>query len=197
MKLKKLISRAFNLILLCLAPLLLDAQIKSNQSILLEYVAGSQDNIAFIKAQQAPLALVLLNGEQGAYGELRHLLVSNGIRLTTDYDAGNTLHVDFVIKNSFIKRGRSGGERILEGTVILTIESPSGEILASKRSDIAYKDNPSVSAPSELESVWENSRFHQVTSAGRFGKVRRYLEPVMIIGAVGTTVYLLYNIRSQ
>jgi hypothetical protein len=108
-----------------------------------------------------------------------------------------TLTVDPLLTYRYVNGGRSGSNRIVDGTIAVTLTRRDGSVVATNVDRIEIIE-PVNSKPSDLEDgVWPMASFASIDDGGRRRSVKRILEPALIISTVAVTVFLLFNVRSQ
>jgi hypothetical protein len=173
------------------------AQPLSNQEVIFHEIASkiSSEGDRFIN--QGSHALVLDKATVDALQALQSSLIATGMNLTSNFENSSQLKVQVNSENRLTRINRNYYERSIQGTVGLTISESNGLIKDSITFRISETDTIHISNRFILESDWEPSHFSEIGSRRFYSRIQKFVEPVLITSAVATTVYLLYNIRSQ
>lgn len=170
----------------------------SNQRLILDAILAEmmalidQDDTIFIE-------LIPSNEQARLELETLYLAQSNAPLLATKAEHSSiTIRVSIDANNQLIMSGNGLYTRFLNGLLTIQhINSSTQLLLQSNQFSFKYEDTIDVENPFDLASSWYPAFFHEQVDDRPASWVRRVLEPVLITSAVATTVYLLYNIRSQ
>jgi len=169
----------------------------TNQTMLLNIMAESLSQSSFNEILADTFALRLVNATPSSYAELTHILKKKGLHLNDRFDAYSVLSIEFFTNNEIVTINRKESERKLNANVSLTVIDPDGNIKSTKYFAIVLADIIPTKSYGSFESDWPPSKFDTIKHRGILNRFRKYGEPIILTTAIGTTVYLLYNIRSQ
>lgn len=142
-------------------------------------------------------ALVLDGATSSSLQSLQTVLSSAGINLTTDFNDSHQFRVLVSSQNRLIRLNKKDYSREIKGSVGITITNSGGLILDSVSFNFHALDTIPSGYINQVQSDWGPTQFSEITSRRFYSRIQRFVEPVLITSAVATTVYLLYNIRSQ
>lgn len=170
---------------------------QSNQTILIEFIAE------LINEHIEPgenFFLELHPTNQFALLELQSKLNDKrAYEITTSKDAAKqilTITVD--AENTLTTKSSNQNQRKLLAQISVQLVQIDNSILhLSVMKGYAYEDTIRDHNPDLLASGWYPARFHEMIDESRMSRWKRYFEPVIVTTAVATTVYLIYNVRSQ
>lgn len=129
--------------------------------------------------------------------QIQTVLLGTGLPLSTNFENSLLIKIQVVSSNRLIHQKRNLYQRNISADAGITVSDSEGNILKSMSFEIDYTDELTDNGLQGLESDWMPSRFSERRSRRLFARIQRYVEPIVITSAVATTVYLLYNIRSQ
>ena len=161
----------------------------ANQTI--SHLAGKSGNNKYRVQIQAPV---------NARTTIEDLLLRNGIALVpaaNDSASATTIKLEPLVKISFKKISRSTAERTITGTMSLSLIAPDGTLIEAVNYPVDVTDIVSTDYASLDDGSWSMAGFSDIQTSRRGGKFKRILEPAVIISAVSTTIFLLFNVRSQ
>jgi hypothetical protein len=173
------------------------AKMPSNQTMLIHEMVESFKESSFDALLTDTFALRLVNATPSSYAELTHILKQRGFHLNDRFETYPVMTIEFFANNELIAINRKESERKLNANVSLTITDPDGNITSTKYFTIAVSDVIPAKSQASFESDWPPSKFNSIRQRGIISRFRKYGEPIILTAAIGTTVYLLYNIRSQ
>ena len=188
------------IVIWCALPITSFAQqdILDNQSLLLEELISSLSNSELAPGAVPTVRLTLKPSNSIAETHIHHLLTKAGYRLSTRADTTlPQLEINFDSENTIRKHRRNQYTRSLNSSVTIFLIEDSQEIKQSVRFDITIQDRFESDDFELLASGWYPARFHDVTDTSLRARFKRYGEPVLITSAIATSIYLLYNVRSQ
>jgi hypothetical protein len=174
-----------------------DAQQLSNQSVLIATLFADVNFQEILLELPSPVALRLQDATEESLLQFQQALSDRDITLTTIFSQNSVLELSFNVVNTLQRNDKQTYRRDLQGHVGVRVLDSAGNITVVKLIPLAYSDTVPRDTHKTLESAWKPSQFtsSEVNRMQRI--VRRYLEPVVISAAIGTTVYLLYNVRSR
>jgi hypothetical protein len=175
----------------------IEAQPLSNQSIIIKSISTFIDSEPNRFSSQHIYALVLDGATSSALQLLQTELTSAGINLTTNFDDVYLFRVQVTSQNQLIRLNKHDYSRVIKGDIGITITNNDGLIIDSVTFNINEVDTILSKHIDDVQSDWGPSQFSEITSRRFYARIQRFIEPVLITSAVATTVYLLYNIRSQ
>lgn len=167
--------------------------LKTNQDILFDLISQYLDKNPI---QENRYWIQLELGTAQSLVSLQSLLIDAGYQLTTDPDGGLSMIIRFFPDIELRRLSRSSWNRIIQGTATLTIVDQS-EIVLSEVLDLQFSDYIDKQQIKLIETDFNPTRIDRFTDHRPWLRSLRIAEPVLITAAIGTTVYLLYNIRSQ
>jgi hypothetical protein len=171
-------------------------EIQSNQSILIEGISKEISNS--IQTSDLRILISIDPSNPLAVSELTHYLLNSGFNITsTDGESIHRLSIHGTTENTLIQNGVNRYQRILHMDGFITLLDESGTVLISHRFSIYHTDLIKLPDPQILEGAWQLSRFTVKKQSGLRGLINKIGQPVLIASAIGTTIYLLYNVRSQ
>lgn len=173
------------------------ANTSNNQTVLLQKMVESLSDSSFNEILADTFALRLVNATPSSYAELTHILNNDGFYLNNRFDTYPVLSIEYFTNNELIAINRKQSERKLNANVSITITDPDGNIRITKYFTIVITDEIPTKSYGSFESDWPPSKFDTLKQRGIINHFRKYGEPIILTAAIGTTVYLLYNIRSQ
>jgi len=173
------------------------AQPISNQEIIFIAISKKIHSEGDRFANQQNYALVLDLATNDALQSLQSILTAAGVGLTTNFSESDQLKILVKTDNRLTRINRNEYERNIQGTVGITIVELDGLIKDSITFHISEVDTILRTERPFMVSDWQPSHFNEIGSRRFYSRVQRFVEPILITSAVATTVYLLYNIRSQ
>jgi uncharacterized phage protein gp47/JayE len=176
---------------------LIHAQPTSNQDIILKAISEKIESEGSRFANQITYALVLDEATSDALQALQTELLSAGLKLTTEFNGTYRFRVQVSTQNMLVRINQNHFTRELNGAVGITITNVDGLIIDSMTFNINASDTISRNHVNAVQTEWSPSKFSEISSRRFYARIQRFVEPVLITSAVATTVYLLYNIRSQ
>lgn len=175
----------------------IDAQPLSNQAVIFNSIANYIESEPDRFKSPNNYALVLDGATLSSLQSLQTVLTSAGINLTTDFNDAYQFRVLVSSQNRLIRLNKNDYSREIKGSVGITITNSGGLILDSVTFSFHAVDTIPSGYINQVQSDWGPSQFSEITSRRFYSRIQRFVEPVLITSAVATTVYLLYNIRSQ
>jgi hypothetical protein len=169
---------------------------RNNQTILMEMITKELTQI--IDQQEIDYTVTLEPSNSYAKQELTHYLVNAGFRISS---IPNEHTFQLVIQGSgtniLTRTGHNRYQRALHVEVYANVIDQTGSVISSHRFLIEKTDQLKHTSPELLEGSWQASKFSVNKHTGFSGFIRKIGQPLLIATAVGTTIYLLYNVRSQ
>lgn len=108
-----------------------------------------------------------------------------------------TLNVDARLTYRFIGGGKDESTRTAVGTIGITLTQVDGSITATHVRQI-NESHPVMAKPGELDDgVWPMVSFASIEDGGRKKRLKRILEPALIVTTAAVTIFLLFNVRTQ
>jgi hypothetical protein len=96
---------------------------------------------------------------------------------------------------SFSAKKNKKGYRSLQGYIVATVVDHRDQIINTHTLPIDVKDSFEVHKKQVEDDMWDLARFSEPRN--HFDKWNALLEPTIIISAVTTSIYLLFNVRSR
>lgn len=172
-------------------------EVRTNQTIIISEVVESLIKRGFHDNIHQNASLRLENASASAYAQTLHLLTSNGFSVTDTFADYNILVIEIFPSNSLHQNNKTTYSREISAEVAVRLSNSGNEIIQSDYFSISYTDSVPLEYRDKLESDWYASKFDRVTERDFKSRFRKIAEPVIVTAALGTTVYLLYNIRSR
>ena len=147
--------------------------------------------------KQRSYSLRFNDATEQSLGQLRAMLFSNGISLSTNYSDSPSLQFTISTDNSLIRRSKSEWNRQISAIIAIQAIDTNGIILWVDQFNLQYSDTIQSRNVPDLVTDWSPTRFRTEQTRRPAFSALRFIEPVLISTAVATTIYLLYNVRSQ
>lgn len=144
-----------------------------------------------------PVAVYLPEATDQSLEAFRNKLFESGFTVSRDYSNANQLRVVIDGSNELVRTGRSVYSRIVAGTITVSVYDSSDLLLWSDSSNYYYLDEVNKSMIDRLTSDWTVASFDKIEHRRSDRRILRWIQPVVITGAVATTVALLFSVRSQ
>lgn len=172
--------------------------ILDNQSILFETFITSMLDSELNPTEIPTVRLVLNPSNSNAEIQLRYLLTKAGYQLSTHADTTSPqLEINFDSENLIQKHRRNQYTRTISSSVTVFLIGSSHDIEQSVRFGIFNEERFESGDVKSLSSGWYPARFHEEKDSSIRSRFKRYGEPLLITSAIATSIYLLYNVRSQ
>lgn len=147
--------------------------------------------------KSTPLAVYLPEATDQSLEELRRKLLESGFTITRDYSNTHQFRVVIATNNELIRTGRAGYKRTISGSITVSIYTPNDQLIWSDATELTYNDLVNSSQIDPLTTDWPLSRFNKVENRRSDRKLLKWIQPLLISGAIATTVVLLFSVRSQ
>ena len=169
----------------------------TNQQVLVDTISDLVKKTAPNEIKSTPVAVYLPEATDQSLEAFRNKLFEGGFTVSRDYSNANQFRVVIDGNNELVRTGRSIYSRVVSGKVTVSVYDSSDVLLWSVSSDYYYKDEVDKSAIDRLTSDWTISNFDKIEHRRSDRRILRWIQPVIITGAVATTVALLFSVRSQ
>lgn len=174
-----------------------DTPLITNQQVLLDAITELAKNSAPESVKSSAIAVYLPDATDQSLEALRNRLFESGFNISRDYSNTNQFRVIVESNNELIRNGKSTYMRKITGSVTLSIYDSSDLLTWSDSATIEFIDEINRSSISQLTTDWTLSNFDTIEHRRSDRKILRWIQPVIITGAVATTVALLFSVRSQ
>ncbi len=168
-----------------------------NQQILLDAVIDLVEKSAPESVKSLPVAVYLPEATDQSLEAIRARLFESGFVISRDYTNSNQFRVVIDSNNQLIRNARSTYVRTINGSITVSVYDSADKLIWSDSSQIVYSDEVDRSKIDLLTSDWERSSFDKIEHRRSDRRILRWIQPVIITGAVATTVALLFSVRSQ
>lgn len=169
----------------------------TNQQVLLDAISELAKNAAPESVKSNSYAVYLPEATDQSLEALRSNLYESGFRITRDYSNSNQFRVVIDSHNELIRIGRSSYTRSISGTITISLYDSTEMLIWSESKSIDFKDEVEKSSITGLTTDWTPANFDKIEHRRSDRKILRWVQPVIITGAVATTVALLFSVRSQ
>jgi hypothetical protein len=129
---------------------------------------------------------------------LQQSLIDRGFRLFNPGKQDTLLYKVMISPNltmTFSGKKKDKGQRSLKGFVVATVLDHRDQIVETYSLPVQVKDTLFLKQEQFEDELWTVSRFS--TSDKQGNRWKSILEPAVIISAVTTSIYLLFNVRSR
>lgn len=129
---------------------------------------------------------------------LQQSLIDRGFRLFNPGKQDTLLYKVMISPNltmTFSGKKKDKGQRSLKGFVVATVLDHRDQIVETYSLPVQVKDTLFLKKEQFEDELWTVARFS--TSHKQVNKWKSILEPAVIISAVTTSIYLLFNVRSR
>jgi len=174
-----------------------ESALNTNQQVLVDTISDLVKKTAPNEIKSTPVAVYLPEATDQSLEAFRNKLFEGGFTVSRDYSNANQFRVVIDGNNELVRTGRSIYSRVVSGKVTVSVYDSSDVLLWSVSSDYYYKDEVDKSAIDRLTSDWTISNFDKIEHRRSDRRILRWIQPVIITGAVATTVALLFSVRSQ
>jgi hypothetical protein len=171
--------------------------VKSNQQVIMEFITESITLEIPDSLKSRPYSIILPGATDQSLEALRAALFSKDFSITSNYTNSDQLRFVFDLNNKLYRQDRRSYKRYIGGTITTSIYSEEGLLLWSKTFLIDASDRVPTYMTSAVSTDWSIASFDTVEHRRSSRRVLRYVEPVLISGAVATTIYLLFSVRTQ
>lgn len=147
--------------------------------------------------KSSALAVYLPEATDQSLEALRTNLYDSGFKITRDYSNVQQFRVVIDTHNELIRIGRSSYSRSISGTISISVYDSTDILIWSDSKTIDFTDVVDKSSINLLTTDWTPVNFDKIEHRRSDRKILRWIQPVIISGAVATTVALLFSVRSQ
>lgn len=170
-----------------------------NIELLFEQILLHPDVNELLTNLETPVAVRLQDATPEALLLIQHYLNQRNVRVTTVYQNSSVLDFTFVSNNSLTRDTRKNYLRELNVHIGVSVIDADGEISDIRLLSVTHQDIITSQQIADFDSPWKPASFGTiVTQRSRTSRfLRQYIEPIAISSAIGTTIYLLYNVRSR
>jgi len=129
---------------------------------------------------------------------LQQSLIDRGFRLFNPGKQDTLLYKVMISPNlsmTYSGKKKNKGQRSLKGFVVATVLDHRDQIVETYSLPVQVKDTLFLKKEQFEDELWTVSRFS--TSRKQGNRWKSILEPAVIISAVTTSIYLLFNVRSR
>ncbi|MDI6400917.1 hypothetical protein QLX67_02835 [Balneolaceae bacterium ANBcel3] len=146
--------------------------------------------------EQPALVYLNMDAPAGVRTRITALLMDHGVRVAATGEDVATIRIEWETSHRLLKRSGKPHQRELHTRAFFSLMSAENEIAAATEAVFTHSDELSKADVEHVQGNWPHSRFHQTEESKRRSLIKKMAEPVLIIGAAATTIYLLYNVRS-
>lgn len=177
------------------SPLSAQSAIESNGRRILELSLQKLNTSRVIDTLSIP---VYLSGNLcDAYRyDVTNFFLSNHKQVSSQSSNNSRLSLQVTTSNQYQEVGNNKAVRRINGELTVTLTDTTGLIKSMEHYTLASTDTVSAGMRDRLQSDWRPSQFMD-SKKKRSWVVRRILEPGLLLGAVGVSIYLLFNVRGN
>lgn len=151
------------------------------------------------KYRESSLSIELIPNNSQVLNQLQTSLYADGFKILRESrDTSFRVEIEFNQSNNTLTQiSRRNFTRSIDVKADVFVLGADGTILNAFDFQFVYTDTLTKDQIIGLETEWEITTFDYVDKRGFMTTIRRLGEPILITTAVATTIYLLYNVRSQ
>lgn len=128
--------------------------------------------------------------------EVTEYLLSDHKQVSSQSSSASRLSLQVTTSNQFQEITRNKAIRSINGGLTITLTDTTGIIKGMEHYLFASNDTVPSGLRNKLQSDWKPSWFDNGRKR-RSWVVKRVLEPGLLLGAIGVTIYLLFNVRGN
>lgn len=169
----------------------------TNTYFVVQEMAKVMDDSSFAPYKGRALSLYL-DAPEPVISLLQQSLIDRGFRLFHPTRQDSMIHKVMIAPRftlSFSAKQNKKGYRSLQGYLVATVMDHHDQILETYTLPVDVNDPIEVYKKQVEDEIWNLTRFSEPRN--RFAKWNAILEPTIIISAVTTSIYLLFNVRSR
>lgn len=171
--------------------------VSTNQQILIDVITELAFNKAPESVKSRAFAVYLPEATDQSLEALRNNLFESGFKITRDYSNAHQFRVVIDSHKELIRIERSYYLRRITGSVTVSVYDSNNILVWSESKFIVFEDKIDSSSINTLTTDWVLSNFDKIEHRRSDRKILRWIQPLIITGAVATTVALLFSVRSQ
>ena len=169
--------------------------VQSNGERILELSLHKLNSSRMIDTLTIPVYLTGNLSDAYRYKVTKYLLARHK-QVSSDSADDSHLLLQVTTSNQFQEIDRNKAIRNIKGVLTVTFTDTTGLIKSMEQYSLNSSDTVSTGLRNKLQSQWKPSQF----VGGQRKKswiIRRIMEPGLLLGAVGVTIYLLFNVRGS
>jgi hypothetical protein len=174
-----------------------EVPVVSNQQILFSSISELVTNSMPETLKNTPLAVFLPEATDQSLELLRSELFDSGLSISRDYTGSHQFRVVVDTRNELIRISRDTYSRSIIGTIAVSVYDSNETLVWSDTSPIRLIDSINRAQTGNLTTDWSLTEFDLVEHRRSDRKVLNWIKPLVLTGAVATTIVLLFSIRSQ
>lgn len=174
-----------------------NSSVLTNQQVIFDQISNLATNSAPQAVKSMQSAVYLPEATDQSLEALRSRLFESGFTVSRDHSNSNQFRVVLDSRNELIRSSRNTYRRNLMGTITLSVYDLEDRLVWSDTAEFQYSDVVSRDQTDHLTTDWPITRFNKVEHRRSDRKLLKWVQPLIISGAVATTVVLLFSVRSQ
>jgi len=171
------------------------SSVESNGERILELSLHKLDSSRMVDTLSIPVYLTGNLCDAYRYDVTKYLL-SRHKQVSSDSSNNSRLRLQVTTSNQYQEFGNHKAIRNITGDLTVTLTDTTGLIKSMEQYSFDRTDTVSSGLKGKLESKWKPSQFVEVRGK-RSWIIRRVLEPGLLLGAIGVSIYLLFNVRGS
>ena len=171
------------------------SSVESNGECILKLSLHKLDSSRMIDTLSVPVYLTGNLSDAYRYNVTKYLL-SRHKQVSSDSSFNSRLRLQVTTSNQYQEVGKHKAIRSITGDIMATLTDTSGIIKGVEQYSFDQTDTVSSGLKNKLQSKWKPSQFVEVRGK-RSWIIRRILEPGLLLGAIGVSIYLLFNVRGS
>ena len=171
------------------------SSVESNGKRILELSLHKLDSSRMIDTLATPVYLTGNLCDAYRYDVTKYLL-SRHKQVSSDSSYNSRLRLQVTTSNQYQEVRNHKAIRDITGELMVTLTDTSGIIKSMEQYSFNRADTVSAGLKNKLQSKWKPSQFVEVRGK-RSWIIRRVLEPGLLLGAIGVSIYLLFNVRGS
>ncbi len=168
---------------------------ESNGERILDISLQKLDSSRMIDTLSIPVYLTGNLCDAYRYDVTKYLL-SRHKQVSSDSSYNSRLRLQVTTSNQYQEVGNHKAIRSILGDLTVTLTDTTGLIQSMAQYSFDRTDTVSSGLKDKLQSKWKPSQFVEVRGK-RSWIIRRVLEPGLLLGALGVSIYLLFNVRGS
>ncbi len=128
--------------------------------------------------------------------DVTNFFLSSHKQISSQTSNTSRLSLQVTTSNQYREVANNKAVRSIKGELIVTLTDTTGLIKSMEHYSLASSDTVPAGMRNRLQSDWRPSQFMD-SKKRRSWVVRRILEPGLLLGAVGVSIYLLFNVRGN
>ena len=171
------------------------SSVESNGEYILKLSLHKLDSSRMIDTLSIPVYLTGNLCDAYRYDVIKYLL-SRHKQVSSDSSYSSYLRLQVTTSNQYREVGNHKAIRSINGDLTVTLTDTTGIIKSMEQYSFDRTDTVSSGLKNKLQSKWKPSQFVDVRGKHSW-IIRRVLEPGLLLGAIGVSIYLLFNVRGN